>query len=45
VADPDAATDPDSVEVLRARCLRVAVLAAALSVGRVAAAVVMVGKP
>ena len=45
VADPHAATDPASVEALRARCLRVAVLAAALSVGLVAAAVVMVGKP
>jgi hypothetical protein len=45
VADPDTANDPASVEALRARCLRVAMLSAGLSAGLVAAAVVMVGKP
>jgi cytochrome bd-type quinol oxidase subunit 2 len=45
VADPGSTDDPASAEALRARCLRVAVLAAALSAGLVAATVVMVGKP
>jgi hypothetical protein len=45
VADPESVADPASLEALRARCLRVAVLAVGLSAGLVAATVVMVGKP
>jgi Predicted integral membrane protein (DUF2269) len=45
VADLESVADPASLEALRARCLRVAVLAVALSAGLVAATVVMVGKP